>query len=177
MTEIQSVGRDITDLKEKERLILEKEKKIQQYAEKLEKVNAALEVLLERRNHQLEKFRETVLQNFSKTILPELEQLKRSLKRDVNQKAVSHIIKSIALILSPDTLDITSAKYGLTRTEIKVAVMVRNGMTSDEIAEQMNVSANTVGFHRKNLRKKFGLKYSGASLDQFLEHQVSVRER
>jgi len=176
MIEIQCVGRDITDLKEKERLVTEKEKQIRQYAEKMEKVNAALEVLLERRNHQLERFKETAFQNFSRTILPGLEQLKKRLKKEINQKAVTHIIKAMDLVLSPNSLHITSAQYGLTRTEIKVAVMIRNGMTSADIAEQMNVSPNTVGFHRKNLRKKFGLKQSGTSLDQFLKQQVSLNE-
>ncbi|EFK09186.1 response regulator receiver domain protein [delta proteobacterium NaphS2] len=52
----------------------------------------------------------------------------------------------------------------LTPTEIRVAVLIRKGKTSKEVAEVMGVSLNTVHGHRKKIRKKLGLTNSKENL-------------
>jgi PAS domain S-box-containing protein len=159
-----SIVRDITVQEKRKQDIKEK-------TEELEKTNTALEVLLERRNRQLEALKETIHRNFTQTVLPDLELIKDRLKIESNRKTISLIIQNMSCLLSPNTSDLASSKYGLTKTEIKIATMIRNGMTSLEIANHLNISSNTVGFHRKNLRKKFGLTGSAGSLQEHLSHQ------
>lgn len=47
--------------------------------------------------------------------------------------------------------------FGLTETEAKVAVMLTNGLTIDEVAEDMGVSKNTAKTHAKNIYDKTGV--------------------
>ena len=169
LTEIQSVGRDITPLKEQERLLIEKERQIRRQSEELEKVNHALEVLLDQRTRQISDIREELLRNFNRLIIPDLHSLKRSMTGDANRKTIDLIIDNFQRLLSPRLDTITSEKYRLTRTELKIATMLRNDMTSREIAEHLYISPHTVGFHRKNLRKKLGLQESSTALTQFLK--------
>ena len=62
-----------------------------------------------------------------------------------------------------------SSKYlGLTSKEIQVASLVKEGKTSKEIAELLNVSVRAVEFHRDNIRTKFGLKNKKVNLRSHL---------
>jgi DNA-binding CsgD family transcriptional regulator len=45
----------------------------------------------------------------------------------------------------------------LTGMEVRVCVLTRAGMTSEEIADVLCLSARTIETHRQNIRKKFGL--------------------
>jgi DNA-binding CsgD family transcriptional regulator len=54
--------------------------------------------------------------------------------------------------------------FGLTPTEIRVANLVKEGKTTNEIAEVTNSSARAIEFHRQNLRKKLGLKSNNSNL-------------
>ncbi len=48
----------------------------------------------------------------------------------------------------------------LSQMEIKIASFILKGKRSKEIAEILNLSRNTVEWHRSNIRKKLGLKRS-----------------
>ena len=148
-----------------------RKQRIQQKTEELKNLNTAFEILLERRNRQIEELKETVYRNFYQIVLPDLERLRNRLKIDTNQKTVSLIIQNMNTLLSPGTSDLASLKYGLTKTEIQIATLIRNGMTSPEIAGHLNISPNTVGFHRKNLRRKLGLIGSTTALKDYLNRQ------
>ncbi len=158
-----AVVQDITERKKNELTI-------QQKAEDLKKVNTALEVLLEHRNRKIEDLRETFYRNFSLLVLPDLEHLKKRSENDTNRKTISMIIQNMQSLLSPATSALTSSQYGLTRTETKIANMIRNGMTSHEISSHLNVSPSTVDFHRKNIRKKFGITGAEKKLYEYLNN-------
>lgn len=46
----------------------------------------------------------------------------------------------------------------LSSQELRVARMIQTGKNSGKIAESLNISRDTVNWHRKNIRKKLGLK-------------------
>jgi DNA-binding NarL/FixJ family response regulator len=45
----------------------------------------------------------------------------------------------------------------LTSQELRIISMIRQGMTNDEIADQLYIAPTTVKTHRRNIRKKLGL--------------------
>jgi DNA-binding CsgD family transcriptional regulator len=55
---------------------------------------------------------------------------------------------------------------------MRVAVMVKNGLTSQKIADMLNVSLHTVKSHRKNLRKKLNIQKSDISLGAYLKSKI-----
>ena len=54
----------------------------------------------------------------------------------------------------------------ITPTERSIAKMIKQGKTSKEIADAVNISVNTVNTHRQNIRKKLHLDtYAALSLE------------
>lgn len=166
--EIQSVGRDVTIVKEKEEIILEREKRIKKQTDELNKVNSALEVLLERKNRQLDEFKSAFYRNFNDFVFPDLEKVKGRIDDSFSKKTISLIINNIKQMFLSDISSIASLQQSLTKSELTVAAMIRNGMSSSQISEHMNISDNTVSFHRKNIRKKLGIHKTGISLSEHL---------
>jgi DNA-binding CsgD family transcriptional regulator len=58
--------------------------------------------------------------------------------------------------------------YKLTGREIEIAALVKEGKSTKEIAERVNISAKTVEFHRNRLREKLGLKKKKVNLRSHL---------
>ena len=53
-------------------------------------------------------------------------------------------------------------------TEIQTAQLIKEGRTSKEIAELLNVSTRTIESHRQNIRVKMGLHTKKANLRSYL---------
>ena len=66
----------------------------------------------------------------------------------------------------------------LSASELRIALMIKDGLTSDEIARRLHISSETVKSHRKNIRKKLGLRGSAERLQAYFEslgEEVSER--
>lgn len=62
----------------------------------------------------------------------------------------------------------TSNIVTLTTAESRVASLIKKGLTTDKIAEQLFISVDTVKTHRKNIRKKLNITHSQSDLREFL---------
>jgi DNA-binding NarL/FixJ family response regulator len=134
----------------------------------LEEANTALKVLLQHREEDKTTLEEQVLTNVRKLVLPYLENLKH-LHLNENQAAQVKIAEeNLKKIVSPFLRNLTSSYLELTPREIQVANLVKEGKTTKEMTEILNISATAVDFHRKNLRSKFGIKNKKTNLMAFL---------
>lgn len=80
---------------------------------------------------------------------------------DALRKYVNDLASGLASHLQGST--------SLSAQELRVALMVKNGMTSEEIAAHLHVSPETVKTHRRNIRRKFGLTSSSQKLSVYLQ--------
>jgi len=62
----------------------------------------------------------------------------------------------------------------LSPTELRVAALIKNGLSTDEIAQHMFVSPCTIKAHRRNIRKKLSLGNSSRNLKSFLRTQFET---
>ena len=67
-------------------------------------------------------------------------------------------------IASPLARKLSSDQYRLTPKEMNVAMLIKEGKTTKEIAELMHSSMRSVEFHRENLRKKLDLTNKKSNL-------------
>lgn len=137
-------------------------------AESLEQLNAALSVLLERREKDKEELEEKVVANVKELVLPYLESLRKS-QLDAKQATCVNIMESnLKEIVSPFLRKLASMYFGLTPKEIQIAGLIKQGKTTKEIAEFLCVSTSAVQFHRHNIRAKLGLKNQQTNLGTYL---------
>jgi PAS domain S-box-containing protein len=159
---------DITGRKASEEALKSKEKELETRASKLEELNVALNVLLEKRKTDQSELEEKIILNVESLIKPYLDKLRHG-NLDERKKNILNIIQTnLDEIISPFTRYLSSIHYNLTPKEIQIANFIRQGITNKEIAEILFLSIKTVEFHRDNIRKKLGIRNKKINLASFL---------
>ena len=159
---------DITALKLTEEALKKSQEEIFEQKQSLEEANIALKVLLKQREEDKLELEKKVLSNVKDLVLPYVEKLKNSRIKAKDRTLVDIIDTHLQDIISPLLQRFANAKILLTPQEMQVASLVKDGKTSKEIADVLNVSETTVNFHRKNLRVKFGLRNKRTNLRSYL---------
>ena len=149
--------KEISERKQAENELQEKEKKLQQQAQHLEEVNTALKVLLEHMKEENKEFQKRILANMEKLIFPYLEKMDSGSLSAKKVKYLRIIKANLKDIISPFAATLSSQYSGFTPTEIQVADLIKQGKSSKEIASLMDVEISSVSFHRNNIRHKLGL--------------------
>ena len=149
---------NITALKQTEEALLTRERELHRKTEELEERNIALRVLLEQREHDKRALEEQVSLNLVRQVFPYVDRLKQT-KLDAHQKRHLEIVEShLKHLVSPFFHKLASLYFLLSPQEIQVAALIKDGRSSKDIAEVLNISPYTVDFHRKNIRKKTGIE-------------------
>ncbi len=166
---ILGIVTDISERKQAENALKEKDKKLEQQAQHLEEVNTALKVLLEHREQEKQELEENLLANIKKLVFPYLEKLDRR-KLEAESRTYLDIIKSnLKDLVSPLANRLSSNFLALTPTELQITDLIKHGKTSKEIAAMLHVSAKAVAFHRGNIRNKLSLTHKKINLQTYLQ--------
>ncbi len=165
---ISGMVMDITEKKQKERALREKDKELEIKATSLEEVNTALRVLLEKREKDKRDLGEKILCHVKDLVFPYLEKLKSSSLDATQASCVAVVESNLTDIISPFAQRLSSKYLGLTPSEIRVAGLVKDGKSTKEIADFMHSSRRTVESHRDSIRKKLGIKNTKANLRTYL---------
>jgi len=135
---------------------------------RLFETNEALSVLARNLEGSRRESENRIIQRVRTLIIPILQKLQqeRGLKRFKTE--LDLLIGYIESLTSDLATDLKMAAT-LSKTELQVASLIKNGMTSEEIAGHLSVSLFTVKTHRKNIRKKLDIQNSGLNLRSYLE--------
>jgi len=159
---------EITVLKLTEEALKKSQEELFEQKQSLEEANIALKVLLKQREQDKLELEKKVLTNVKDLVLPYVEKLKNSRLKPKDKTLVEIIERHLNDVISPMLQHFANAKILLTPQEMQVAGLVKDGKTSKEIADVLNISETTVNFHRKNLRVKFGLTNQRTNLRSYL---------
>ena len=159
---------DITERKVSEEALKSKERELETKANKLEDINTALNVLLEKRKVDQIELEEKIVLNVENLIKPYLDKLRQGSLDDRKKNILNIIQSNLDEIISPFARNLSSRHYNLTPKEIQIANFIRQGTTNKEIAEILFLSVKTVEFHRDNIRKKLGIKNKKINLTSYL---------
>ena len=159
---------NITPIMQAQENLRNKEVELFQQKKTLEESNVTLKVLLEHREKDRQSLEENVLANVRKLIVPFLEELSYHKLDDRSKNLLEIVHQRLEEVVAPFLNRLTSMNRLLTPREIDVAAFIREGKTSKEIAELLNISVSGVDFHRKMIRKKLGLTNEKSNLRSYL---------
>jgi DNA-binding CsgD family transcriptional regulator len=164
----KELRKEISNRKKAEKALKQKGGELEAKTIGLEEANTALKVLLKQREEDKIELEEKVLLNVRELVFPYLEKLKMK-KSGEKQRAYIGIIESnLNDIVSPFAHGLSSKLIKLSPTELQVSNLIKQGNTTKEIAEIMNLATSTIDFHRNNIRKKFGIKNKKTNLRTYL---------
>lgn len=159
---------EITELKLAEERLRQSREQLDEQKQSLEEANIALKVLLKQREADKVELEQKVLTNVKELVFPYLDKLKGAPLKPREKTLVEIVASHLEDIISPLLQRLSSANILLTPQEMQVAALVKDGKTSKEIADILNISEATANFHRKNLRVKFGLRNRKTNLRAYL---------
>jgi len=136
--------------------------------------NNALSVLARNLEKSRKESEKRVLQKTKTLILPIIEKLYHARLLEKYRHDLDLLVGFLENLSSD--LDKDKISTVLSAAEMRVASLIKNGMSSDEIARHLNISLFTVKTHRKNIRKKLNLHSSGVNLRSYLESLESAAE-
>jgi DNA-binding NarL/FixJ family response regulator len=163
---------DITERKRSEQTLRKREEELGAKTRELEEVNTALKVLLKRREEDRKETEERVSSNIQDLVLPHLAKLRKRMPGARDKSQINTIESILKGIISPFTQKLSSRMINLTPKEIQVANLIRDGKTTKEIAEHLDVSKSAIDTHRHHIRKKLGLRNKRVNLTSYL-HTLS----
>lgn len=159
---------DITRFKQAEEGLKKRGLELEVKARELKELNAALRVLLKRREEDRNELEEKVISNVKKLVMPYLDKIKKS-RQDVQNVTNLTILESnLKDIVSTFSHKLSSKYLSLTPREIQVANLIKEGKTTKEIAEFFNVSISAVNICRYRIRNKLGLNKTKSNLQSYL---------
>ncbi len=149
---------DISIRKNAEETLKKREQELEIKTNRLEEINTALNVLLQKRDEDKKRLEDGVLFNMRRMIEPYVEKLKNSMLDEKQKLYVGILERNLNDIISTFPQAASSKYLKLTPMELEVANLVRQGKSTKEIAMGLDISYKTAQFHRENIRKKFNLK-------------------
>lgn len=158
-------------LREKDQQIEEQRQMYDAISMQLLETNKAIAVLARSYEKSKEELGIKISKVINRKIIPVLIELKAStlatengLNLDILEKHLRDL--GSGLLNNQERFDLFSS------TELKVATMIKNGATTQEIANQLYISPHTVKTHRKNIRKKLNIQNQAANLMVYLNSRM-----
>lgn len=166
LLEIQSVGRDITDLKRAEDAAREAERRLLVQHTALEQKNAALRELLEQMGAEKDRIHENIAANIEDVVIPLLQKLRLKGASRNYLRLLEHHLRDLTSAYSVRHARRKTSR--LTPREGEICTMIKARMSSKDIAKTLGVSCQTVQKHRRNIRKRLHLTGKKQNLTSFL---------
>ncbi|MEZ5360745.1 MAG: LuxR C-terminal-related transcriptional regulator [Candidatus Zixiibacteriota bacterium] len=136
--------------------------------EALQEKNQTLQELLGQINEEKERLAVFLRSNIEAFVLPMFERLKA--RADQNESEYIGLIESsLKAVIGEIGLSHKEFFNSLTPREIEICQMVKGGFSSKEIGGFINCSEATVRQHRRNIRKKLGIKRKRVNLATYLQ--------
>ncbi|BBO66236.1 hypothetical protein DSCA_01660 [Desulfosarcina alkanivorans] len=131
---------------------------------KLEDLNTALRFLLKVKDREKTGTEEKMMADLRDRVFPYLRKLERKAREPEIRALATVVDNHLKAIISPFCRRLGCPSINLTPAELNVALMVRAGKSTRQIADSLNVAYKTVETHRVRIRKKLGLTHRRRNL-------------
>ena len=172
---------DITRQKQTEKILLDSRNHLQEQAgemasqlkelrDEFEDVNTTLRILLKNRDLDKSDAKDAMAREMNQEVAPFLLKLKKSIRDHKQARLLDVLENNLRQLASSygNTKTGTLLFWQLTPVEIQVASMIKQGLSTKDIATALSLSQETINVHRKHIRKKLGLSGQAVNLRSHL---------
>jgi PAS domain S-box-containing protein len=142
--------------------------KLKAYSQRLEEMNTAMRVLLDKRNEDHKRAEELIRLHLKELIDPYLERLENSELRNYQKQLVDVIRTNVDEVMGAAAPAVSSKFFMFSPNELQVVNLIRTGKTTKEMARLLNLSPRTIEAYRNSIRKKLNLKHKKINLRTYL---------
>ncbi len=161
-------SREITKYKKTEEELENSKRRLETEEQALEEKKIALKQLLIHIDEEKEKISATIQANITNLTMPLIKKMEAK-ACCIDSNYIEQLKNNLQEVVSPFISRLDSFSSGLTSREYEICSLVRNGMSTKEIASMLNISADTVKNQRKSIRKKLGISGDKINLSGFLQ--------
>ncbi len=158
---------DMTRQKQAQQSLEEVNRCLQAEQTALTEKNIVLKGVLEQIDEEKKQTGLQVKVQVDRLVIPVIRRLEE-ISDDTQKKQLISLRHAIEQITSPFVSKLESRYACLTPREVEISGMIKDGLTSKEIAHALHTSIETVRNQRKNIRKKLGIANDKISLSTFL---------
>jgi PAS domain S-box-containing protein len=163
-------NRDISENKKIENRLKESQAKLHEQNIALEQKNIAFKELVDQIEFQRRRIKKNISINIEKLVVPVVNRIKSLAKDEMLKKYADILEKTILEINSSFGSKIADYNLKLTMKELEICNLIKNGFSSKEISDVLNLSLRTIETHRKNIRKKLNILNSNINLSNYLHN-------
>jgi len=167
----KELGTTLKTMRRKEKEIMQNKSSLEKINRQLMETNQALSVLA----RNIDKDKEILEKRIYNIISGKIKPIIKELQMDQYCKRREADLEVLAIYLDDLTPGITlhhDISTSLSEQEMRVAVMIKNGLISQKIANMLHISLHTVKTHRKNIRKKLNIQNSTVNLASYLKSKM-----
>ncbi len=158
-----------TEHKQAENNLLESERKLKKQNVLLQEKNVALREVMNQLIHEKESLEKRMLTNVDQLLLPLLEKIKTK-GTTIDKKYLNLIEDNLKNLTCTFGSEVSKKMLKLTPRELEISNMIRNGLSSKEIAGLLNITYRSVETYRNFIRKKLGLTNQKVNLVTYLKN-------
>jgi FixJ family two-component response regulator len=157
----------IDDLKQSRSELLAHQQRLENLNTQLLDTNRALSIFAQNIEREREEIETRIALKLRSLMIPMVTKLRNDQALQKYWTQLDMMTTQIEDLTSGFTMDSRIAMT-LSFTQMKIASLVKNGITTEEIARQLHIAESTVRTHRKNIRKKLQINRVQYSLRNFL---------
>lgn len=165
---LYAVARDLTESKKTELALRQSADKLRIQTKSLEEKNLALQEVLKQIDIEKQQMKMEIKANVEELVIPSLQKLKRK-GSAIDQRQIEVLENSLRAITAPFGILVSDERLKLTPKEIEICNMIKNGLSSKEIAQITSNSQRTIENHRNHIRSKLNLAGKGINLVTYLQ--------
>ena len=133
-----------------------------------EEMNVTLRNVLGTIENQKKEFEQNISNRIRTSILPGVAKVQTEQDENIRASYLAVVKEQLISLTTGFANALDGDLLKLSKTELRICQFIRAGLTGKEICDTMNIAFETVQTHRKNIRKKLGLRGKEVNLCTFL---------
>jgi DNA-binding CsgD family transcriptional regulator len=134
----------------------------------LEEMNVTLRTVMKSVDKERESFQKNIDRTVTLTLIPTLNTIRKEKSGDIRNAYLSILEDQLSKLTQGGENSRQAILLKLTPMEMKICGFIEAGVSSQEIADALNLSIVTIQTHRRNIRRKLNLQNRKVNLLTFL---------